>query len=104
MILGSWRSTPACAGASSCPHVLQGGAFCRDRRPYKLPVWTAAKCAKLRGRYFGPFRVAAVHSPVAIELELPGFMQGVHPVVHPQYLKLATNRRQEPGKSAACRR
>ena len=71
---------------------------------YKLPVWTAAKCAKLRGRYFGPFRVAAVHSPVAIELELPSFMQGVHPVIHPQYLKLASNRRQERGLPALMRK
>ena len=52
----------------------------------------------------GDDRVAAVHSPVAIELELPGFMQGVHPVVHPQYLKLATNRRQERGLPALMRK
>ena len=32
----------------------------------QLPVWTVAKCKKLRGKYFGSFPVVAVHSPIAI--------------------------------------
>ena len=57
----------------------------------QLPVWTVAKCRKLRGKYFGAFPVVAVHSPLAIELRLPAWMhQQIHPVFHPMYLKLAS--------------
>ena len=40
----------------------------------QLPVWSVSKCKKLRGKYFGPFPVVAVHSPIAIELRLPKWL------------------------------
>ncbi len=49
----------------------------------QLPVWTVAKCKKLRGKYFGSFPVVAVHSPLAIELRLPAWMhRNIHPVFY----------------------
>ena len=44
----------------------------------------------MRQKYFGNLEVVAVHSLTAIELRLPEYMHiRVHPVIHPQYLKLA---------------
>ena len=64
----------------------------------QLPVWSVAKCKKLRGKYFGSFPVVAVHSPLAIELRLPSWMHvRMHPVFHPMYLKLSSQSRTEPG-------
>ena len=64
----------------------------------QLPVWSVAKCKKLRGKYFGSFPVVAVHSPLAIELRLPSWMHDrMHPVFHPMYLKLSSQNRTEPG-------
>ena len=64
----------------------------------QLPVWSVAKCKKLRGKYFGSFPVVAVHSPLAIELRLPSWMHArMHPVFHPMYLKLSSQSRTEPG-------
>ena len=57
---------------------------------YKMPEYTVGKASKLRQKYFGNFEVVAVHSLTAIELRLPEYMHiRVHPVIHPQYLKLA---------------
>ena len=59
----------------------------------QLPVWTVSKCRKLRGKYFGPFTVAAVHSPIAVEVTLPKWLHAnLHPVFHPMYLKMAEKR------------
>ena len=44
----------------------------------------------MRQKYFGNLEVVAVHSLTAIELRLPEYMHiRVHPVIHPQDLKLA---------------
>ena len=57
---------------------------------YKMPEYMVGKASKLRQRYFGNFEVVAVHSPNAIEIHLPKYMHvRVHPVIHPQYLRLA---------------
>lgn len=57
---------------------------------YKMPEYTVGKASKLRQKYFGNFEVVAVHSLTAIELRLPEYMHiRVHPVIHPQYLKLS---------------
>jgi hypothetical protein len=58
----------------------------------QLPVWAVAKCRKLRAKYFGAFAVVAVHSPLAIEIELPPWLhKNVHPVFHPMHLKPTTS-------------
>ena len=59
----------------------------------QLPVWAVSKCRKLRGKFFGPFPVVAVHSPIAIELRLSQWLHAnVHPVFHSMYLKPAEKR------------
>ena len=45
------------------------------------------------GKYFGPFPVVAVHSPIAIEVRLPAWLHAnLHPVFHSMYLKPAEKR------------
>ena len=65
-----------------------------------MPIFTVAKSKKLRAQWFGPFKVVAVHSPVAVELDLPAYLNSVHPVVHPQYLKPTARRRCDAGVRA----
>ena len=71
----------------------QPGDFVRISLEHmQLPVWTVAKCHKLRGKYFGAFEVESVHSPVAIRVKLPGWLSAnIHPVFHPMHLKPTTS-------------
>lgn len=46
-----------------------------------LPAVSATAAAKLKPKYFGPFSIKAVVSPVAYMLDLPAAMR-MHPVVH----------------------
>jgi len=55
-----------------------------------LPAHALAGAKKLNQKYYGPIRVAHVHSPVAIELELPTVLRHIHHTVHPMYLIPAT--------------
>ena len=52
-----------------------------DCSHYRLPIFTVAKSKKLRAQWFGPFKVVATHSPVAVELDLPAYLDTVHPVI-----------------------
>lgn len=53
--------------------------------PSHVAAYGAVK--KLNSKYYGPFRVKAIVSPVAYLLELPAVMK-VHPVIHVSRLKL----------------
>jgi hypothetical protein len=69
-----------------------------DLSHYKFAADALGPAKKLRQKFAGSFPVVAVHSPSAIEIRLPAYAHGrIHPVIHPMYLKLASNRSVQKG-------
>lgn len=52
-----------------------------------LPGVSLSAVRKFRARYYGPFEVIQVVSPVAYKLKLPDQLHRVHPVIHISRLK-----------------